>query len=131
MEVLIGLIMKERATLMNKENRKELVMKAMQEKRTPGIFKIQCKNSEILYLGASLTLEKALNRHVGELKCNSHKNLNMQSDWNKFGEEAFSIETIAKVPEDRDPDFTFLMKLLTEQIQIYTDKGFKVEKLLM
>ncbi|MBP7564038.1 MAG: GIY-YIG nuclease family protein [Candidatus Cloacimonetes bacterium] len=96
---------------MNKEDRKMLVMKAMQEPKTPGVFLITCKDSGNLYMGTSMTTEKAYNRHVSELKFGNHNCRKMQEDWNRYGEASFQFEILAKVPEDRIPDFSLLKKM--------------------
>ena len=129
MEALIGLSLK-RGKTMNKEDRKMLVMKAMQEPKTPGVFLITCTANGNLYIGTSMTTEKAYNRHVSELKFGNHNCQKMQEDWNRYGEASFQIETLAKVPEDRIPDFSILKKMENELYQKYIDNGFSVEKLL-
>ncbi len=115
---------------MSKENRKAMVMQAMQEKITPGIFRIICEVSERSYIGASMNMEKAFNRHAGELKFKSHPCKTLQEDWDKFGVTAFKTEFVAEVPADRVPDFSLLNKMLIEYYEVFIQEGIKVEKLL-
>lgn len=116
---------------MNKAERKEKAMKAMQEKQTPGIFKLICQDSGRVYLGASMVVEKAYNRHVSELNFKSHVCRNLQNDWDTYGEKSFMFEPGPYIPEDRDPDFAYLMKMLDAECKKLSETGKEAEKLLM
>ena len=42
------------------------------------------------------------NRHQMELKFGSHKNLQLQKDWNTFGAENFDFEVLSEIEQKED-----------------------------
>jgi group I intron endonuclease len=56
-----------------------------------GIYKIQCKINNKIYIGYSSNIKKRFYLHKLKLKKNKHENSYLQNAWNKYGEDAFSF----------------------------------------
>jgi len=57
-----------------------------------GIFQIKCLQNNKLFLKISNDLDRAFNSDQFQLKLGSHKNAELQKDWNTFGSENFEFE---------------------------------------
>lgn len=64
-----------------------------------GIYKITNTITKQFYLGQSRNTLKRLKEHKTRLSNNSHRNLHMQSSFNKYGLAAFTFETIISCKE--------------------------------
>ena len=49
------------------------------------IYKIICKVNSKEYYGRSQEVEKRFRAHKNMLRSNTHRNMYMQEDWNKYG----------------------------------------------
>lgn len=58
------------------------------------IYTITCKNNGKIYYGRSQEFEKRTRAHLNMLRSNTHNNLYMQEDFNKYGENSFVFEII-------------------------------------
>lgn len=58
------------------------------------IYTITCKNNGKIYYGRSQEFEKRTRSHLNMLRSNTHYNLYMQEDFNKYGESSFVFEII-------------------------------------
>lgn len=56
-----------------------------------GIYKIQCKINNKVYIGYSSNIKKRFYLHKFKLKNNKHENSYLQNAWNKYSEDAFSF----------------------------------------
>ncbi|NOU94266.1 GIY-YIG nuclease family protein [Paenibacillus sp. LMG 31456] len=75
------------------DRRKELVQQYKELKTEAGIYQIKnIINQKILI--ASTNNLKSLNGKTLMLKLGSHRNLQLQKEWNEFGEAAFVIEVL-------------------------------------
>ena len=59
-----------------------------------GIYKIQCSKNKKCYIGASTELLKRKSQHFNSLRKGEHSNIEMQIDFNKYGEENFLFEIL-------------------------------------
>lgn len=59
-----------------------------------GIYKITNKLNKRYYIGSSVDIQGRLNTHIWALRNNRHENPKLQRSWNKYGERAFTSETI-------------------------------------
>ena len=78
-----------------------------QLKRSPGIYKISCTETNKVYIGETLDLSNRLQKHFSLLRKNKHSNPILQNIFNKYGEETFEVEVLEYV------DFTDDFKLKT------------------
>lgn len=62
--------------------------------RDIGIYKIYCKENNMVYIGQSNQINQRWKSHRNDLINNKHHNNLLQEDFNKFGELAFDFEII-------------------------------------
>lgn len=62
--------------------------------KKPGIYLISCKKIEKYYIGESQNVVTRLCAHKNKLRRNIHENKELQSDFNKFGEENFLFQKL-------------------------------------
>lgn len=58
------------------------------------VYKIVCKINKKVYYGRSQEIEKRFRAHKNMLRKNEHRNMYLQDDWNKYGEENFEFVII-------------------------------------
>ena len=76
-------------------NRQKALKKAYLEQGTPmGVFQILNTENQRRLIGVSRNVRTAFNKHRFQLKNGSHRMRDLQEDWNKFGEEAFTFEVL-------------------------------------
>ncbi len=112
---------KEKLTLMenSKKSKQDIKREYRERKKPAGIFWIKNKVNGKFLLGSSLNLEGPLNGAKFMLKMGSHKNEELQKDWNKYGEDNFLFEILEEVTYKEDIYFNILDELtLLEQIWI-------------
>lgn len=63
-----------------------------------GIYQITGPNNKI-YIGSSVNIHARWQHHKGLLRRNQHANSKLQNAWNKYGESAFTFETIEIVSD--------------------------------
>jgi group I intron endonuclease len=68
---------------------------------TCGIYEIICMESGKTYVGSSKNIENRFYRHICELNRNTHKNKQLQNDWNKYGGESNFIFDIVKLVDKK------------------------------
>lgn len=59
--------------------------------KTYSIYAIRCKSNNKLYIGRTTNLKQRVNNHFDNLKGNSHKILDLQEDFNKYGIDNFEV----------------------------------------
>jgi hypothetical protein len=86
------------------KNRKELLVQYKESKPTMGVFQIRNNSNGRLWIEGSINPQARWNRHKSELNFGSHRNTELQADWNQYGEQAFefSILQILKPNDNRD-----------------------------
>lgn len=58
------------------------------------VYEIVCTPNSRKYYGRSQEVEKRWRSHRNMLRKNEHSNIEMQNDWNEFGEDAFRFNII-------------------------------------
>ena len=113
-------------------NKKELKNWYKQTLRPMGIFQIHNLMNEKILIGSTMNLKGILNRHKFELKNKSHKNTELQNDWNKFGERNFVFEILEELEPreglDYKKELKFLENLWLEKLQPFGEKGYNERK---
>jgi len=111
-------------------SRKELIRLYKERKKPAGIFQIKNNANGKVFLGSSLNLEGPLNSHRFMLTIGSHRNKNLQKDWNLYGADQFVFEILEIVEVKDDPDFnmndelTLLEEIWLEKLRPFGDKGY-------
>ncbi len=113
-------------------NKKKLKSAYKQTLHPVGVYQISNLINNKVLIGASMNLEGILNRHKFELKMGSHKNIDLQKDWNEFGEEKFTFEILEEIEQREGLDLTkeleFLENLWLEKLQPFGEKGYNEKK---
>lgn len=86
-----------------------------------GIFIVQNKHNGRFLLGSSRNLAGPLNRIEMELTTGAHRNKELLSDWQKYGQEKFQFEILEKVDQKDGNDFEKELEL-KELEQKWIDK---------
>ena len=106
----------------SKERRKQLVREYKERKKQIGVYAIRNKVTGRIFLDRALNLDVAYNKHKFQLQIGSHRNKEMQKDWNRYGEDNFSYEVIERLEDDSDDpmqvdrDLTELKELCREKL---------------
>jgi hypothetical protein len=65
-----------------------------QAKRPMGVYRIRNTRNDKSYVGFSMDLPAIINRHKAELKFGSHRNRELQEEWNSLGESSLQFEVL-------------------------------------
>jgi hypothetical protein len=84
----------------SKEARKELVRQYQEKKREMGVYRIVHRATGKTWVGSSMNLDTVLNRDAFTLDLGSHVNRALQSDWTKYGKDAFDLDIIEQLKLD-------------------------------
>lgn len=69
-------------------------------KMKSGVYAIiQISENRVVYVGSSKTIEKRTIFHTGALKSGKHFNAHLQSAWNKYGAEDFTIVVLEETSD--------------------------------
>ena len=101
------------------KTKKELKEEYKQKRPAMGVFQILNKvNGKVLIEGTTNILSK-WNRHQTELRFGSHRNKQLQNDWNNLGEENFKFSIISELEfeDDESLDLNNEIKLLKKMVE--------------
>lgn len=75
-----------------------------------GIYEIKCLASKRVYVGSSKNVYFRVGQHYYELKANRHTNVELQSDWQAYGESNFvwRILEYCSLSECRKKEFVYI-----------------------
>lgn len=99
---------------MNKEDRKRLVASYQEKEREMGVYAITNNRNGRRLVGSSTNLDGAWNKEKFGLQLGTHENKELQTDWNQYGEEAFSFEVLEKLKTEDKLTFDYRDVLHTE-----------------
>ena len=85
----------------------------MKEKQI-GIYKIECLENNMVYVGSSIDIQARLTWHKSHLTNNTHYKKGMQEDFNEYGIENFVFEIVELTTEEE-----------LKEKEIYYTKEFK------
>jgi len=89
--------------MLDKADKKQAAREFKERKPAPGIFALRCRPMDRVWVDSSPNLNAAQNSQFFQLRNRSHRNAEMQAEWNQHGEEAFSFEVLEALPEDTPP----------------------------
>ena len=69
--------------------------------RISGIYKIRNKKTNKIYVGKSVNIEERWKQHKSELFFKKHHNVDLQEDYNKFGEDIFEYSVLELCEKDK------------------------------
>jgi GIY-YIG catalytic domain len=100
--------------------------------RPIGIFAVRNLVNEKVFVGKSENLDGILNRIEFQLKANSHKQKDLQADWNELGSEKFAFEILEEIVQrenlDIKKELEFLEDLWLEKLKPYGENGYNEPK---
>ena len=73
-------------------------------KRPMGVYRIRNTRNHKSYVGFDRDLPARINRHKAELKFGSHRNRELQEEWNSFGESALQFEVLDELDHKEDSE---------------------------
>lgn len=113
---------------MDSNRKKELQEMYKNMKTDMGIVYFECISNGNKYIGYLKDTDRGLNSLKAMLKANifrGRRNLNLQNDWNKYGEENFVIKIIDTLDYEENSDKTDyteeLKMLLEDYLKKYED----------
>ena len=112
------------------ERRKELIRQYKETPRPMGVFQIKNNRNGKLLLLKALNIPGIITRHQLELRRGMHRNRELQAEWNEYGENAFSFDTLATLkPEEHLPEewagaVADLLQIWLDKLQPYGDAGY-------
>ena len=115
------------------KTRQEIKKEYAERKKPAGVFCVRNTVNGKILLGSSLNLEGPLNAHKFMLKINSHRNEQLQKDWNEYGEAKFVFEILEEVKVKDDPHFdikdelTLLEQIWVEKLQPFGERGYNID----
>ena len=100
-----------------------------------GVFKIVNKINGKIFIGSSPNLDSYWNNQKFQLNLGSHRNKELQNDWNNFGEDNFYYEIIDTINlkdynanKDYSSAINELLELYLNELQPYNNKGYNKRK---
>jgi hypothetical protein len=115
---------------MHKENHKQLKKNYQQSSRTMGIFLIRNNLNDRVFVGSGLDLHGIINRHKFDLTKGSHRNKQLQLDWNELGSNNFAFEIVDELAAREGADVEYraelnsLEELWLEKLQPFGERGY-------
>ncbi|PKM52291.1 MAG: LuxR family transcriptional regulator [Firmicutes bacterium HGW-Firmicutes-7] len=113
---------------MDKQRRKELIEEYKQIKIYMGIFQVKNTVSGKIFVATSTNLKNKWFTLRLQLDMGRFANSELQKDWLKLGEEAFTYEVIEdkEVKEDTDKNWELkqMEKVWLEKLQPYENRGY-------
>jgi group I intron endonuclease len=112
------------------KSKKDIKREYKERKKTAGVFQVKNTANGKVYLGSSLNLDGPLNRHRFMLTIGSHRNEDLQKEWNEFGPEVFVFEILETVKANEDPDFNpdeeleLLEQIWIEKLKPFGERGY-------
>jgi hypothetical protein len=95
-----------------------------------GIFQITCIQNGKVFIGKGLNVHGILNSQQAQLQFGSHRNLDLQKDYNRYGVKTFDfrvldqLEMCGKTTHEIQEDLAALEALWMEKLQPYGERGY-------
>ncbi len=86
-------------------NRRELIRQYKETPRPAGVYRVRNTVNGRSLMGTSPDLPGMLNRQRFQLQHGSHPNRELQKDWNEFGPDAFTFETLDQLKPASEPGY--------------------------
>ncbi len=118
------------------KSKKEIKDSYKEKKFQIGVFQIRNTVNNKTYIDSSTDLIAIWNRHKFQLNSGLHPNINLQKEWNEFGQENFIYEILSEIKQDNTKTVEHYRKeakqleiLFMEDLQPFGDKGYNTEKI--
>ena len=100
------------------KTRKEIKEEYKQMKFSMGVFQIKNISNNKIFIDNSVDMTSKWNRHRAELRFGTHRNFELQKDWNEKGEDNFVFEILSELKQDdkRKVNYPKELQLLQQMI---------------
>ncbi len=112
-------------------NRKKELKQEYKDTPLPaGILQIENKQNKKLFIVSSSNLKGKINSQQFQLKMGSHRNSELQRDWNHYGADSFSFTILEQLKESEtlEPNLRDRLDNATEKwlakLDPYEEKGY-------
>lgn len=85
------------------DHRKEIKQAYKQTPRPMGVYKITNRAGGKIFVAGSMNIPAKFNSIRFQLNFKCHRVAELQADWNRFGPDAFSFETLETIKADSLP----------------------------
>ncbi len=112
------------------ENRKSIIREYKENPPAAGIFRITNNVNGKIFIGMGLNVRGRINSNLAQLKFGSHRNTELQKDWNLYGADKFTFEILDQLaedpahPEKMTEELTQLEELWLNRLNPYGEKGY-------
>ena len=112
------------------KSKKDIKREYREREKPAGVFQVKNTVSGKVLLGSSLNLEGPLNAHRFMLTIGSHRNKQLQQEWDEYGEDNFVFEILETVEVPENPNFnlndelTLLEQIWIEKLQPFGEWGY-------
>ncbi len=89
--------------MISKERKKEAINEFKEHKPAIGIYLVRSTGSGQVWVGPSRNLDATKNGIWFTLRNGSHRDKDLQQDWNTHGESTFEYEVLEKLDDDVSP----------------------------
>jgi group I intron endonuclease len=108
------------------DNRKYQKQQYKQTHTEMGVYQIKNQLNGKIFVGSSMDLTGIWNRHRFELKVKSHKNKDLQNDWNIHGEGNFLFDVLENIkPEEETVTDLSDLKKYQKKLKVLEEKWFE------
>ncbi len=118
------------------KSKKELKDTYKEMKFQIGVFQIRNTVNDKIYIESSTDLVAIWNRHRFQLNNGLHPNINLQKEWNEFGQDNFKYEILSEIKQDGKKTIDYYRKeakqleiMFIEDLQPFGDKGYNLSSL--
>jgi hypothetical protein len=91
--------------VVNQNDRKSILRNFKDSVRPIGVFRVWNKQMKKSLVGSATNLPGILNRNRFELESGSHRDKEIQIDWNTLGSDAFDFEILETLKPQEDPTY--------------------------
>lgn len=116
-------------------DRKKELIRAYKETPTPmGVYQVKNLKNGRIFIGSHTNVPGKINSHRFQLTVGSHRNKELQEDWNACGADAFSFEVLELINPDKVPKDNWLNAVAAleekwlDQLRPYDENGYNVYK---
>ncbi|MCB0712362.1 MAG: GIY-YIG nuclease family protein [Ignavibacteriae bacterium] len=111
------------------KTKKELKEEYKQLKAPMGVFQIKNVSNNKVLIDNSPDMTSKWNRHKTELRFGSHRNSELQKDWNEKGEENFVFEVLSELENKGEENVDYRKELRELQDMIVEELGVTEDRL--
>ncbi|SMC51592.1 GIY-YIG nuclease family protein [Sporomusa malonica] len=118
------------------DKRKELKLAYKQTPRPMGVYQIKNQVNGKVFICGSMNLPAFFNSQRFQLNLKSHRNKELQADWDLYGADAFTFDILETVNTEKvaQDDWRKTVSTLEEKwlndLQPYGDKGYHKQSAL-